>query len=77
MRLVLYKICGSSNLLVKKIKFVALRILVLSVMLNNVFPKGNVSVKMELAFCSSFSVTYNTEEDASSNDKLGTVEGSV
>ena len=34
---------GSSNLLVNKIKFiVALRILVLSVMLNEVFPKSDV-----------------------------------
>ena len=44
---------GSSNLLVNKIKFiVSLRILVLSVMSNDVLPKSNVCVKTEPVFSS-------------------------
>ena len=44
---------GSSNLLVNMKKFiVALRISALSVMLNDVFPKSNVCVKMESIFSS-------------------------
>ena len=44
---------GSSNLLANKKKFiVALRVSALSVMLNDLFPKSNVCVKMESIFSS-------------------------
>ena len=64
---------GSSNLLVNKIKFiVALRILVLSVMLNDVFPKSDVC-EIGVGIFQQFVVSVTYQENASFIDKMETL----